>query len=113
MFGSGTPLRQFIYSEDLARLMIWALQEYSQADPIIFSSPEEISIASVAEMIAAALDFKGNVLFDTTQADGQHKKTVSTQKLQAYLPNFQFTPMQKALCETVKWFVENWNTARR
>lgn len=46
--GSGNPLRQFVYSKDLARLMIWALRDYSEVSPVILSNVAEISIAEVA-----------------------------------------------------------------
>ena len=61
--GSGSPLRQFIYSRDLARLMIWVIREYKETEPIILSVGEEdeLSIKQVAESIAKALKFEGEV----------------------------------------------------
>merc|ERR1719336_439653 len=52
-FGSGTPLRQFIYSHDLARLMIWTLWNYDSIEPLILSVDEaaEVSIRGVVEAI--------------------------------------------------------------
>ena len=113
ILGSGKPLRQFIYSKDLARMMIWVLREYEDANPIILSAREEISIAVVAQMIADAFEFKGRMRFDTTKSDGQFKKTVSTEKLESYLPDFDFTPTRKALSETISWFVSNWESLRK
>ena len=51
--------------------------------------------------------------FDTTKADGQFKKTASNGKLRKYLPDFQFTPFQEGVNESVKWFVDNYETARK
>ena len=61
--GSGKPLRQFIYSRDLARLIIWTLREYAEIEPIILSVDEddEVSIKTVADSIVTALDFNGQV----------------------------------------------------
>ncbi len=61
MLGTGTPLRQFIYSVDLGRLFIWVLRNYDQPDPIILSVPEadEVSIRDAAESIVAAMGCKG------------------------------------------------------
>lgn len=97
--GSGKPLRQFIYSRDLARLMIWALREYSEAEPIILSpnEDEEVSIEQVAQIIAKAMDFKGQVTFDTARADGQFRKPASNKKLRKNLPNFKFTPFEQGM----------------
>lgn len=112
ILGSGKPLRQFIYSRDLARLMIWALRAYPEADPIILSVDEadEVTIADVAMSIVDALGFEGEVKFDTSAADGQYKKTASNAKLRRYLPDFKFTPFKQAMKESVDWFVENYDT---
>lgn len=59
--GSGKPLRQFIYSKDLAKLMIWTLYEYNEISPIILSPAdnEEVSIEQVANAIVKAVGFTG------------------------------------------------------
>lgn len=61
--GSGKPLRQFVYSHDLARMFIWQLREYNDVEPIIFSTAEDddVSIRYVAEQIVKAFDFRGEV----------------------------------------------------
>ncbi|XP_041424185.1 GDP-L-fucose synthase isoform X4 [Xenopus laevis] len=98
IWGTGQPRRQFIYSLDLARLFIWVLREYNEVDPIILSVGEEdeVSIKEAAESIVAAMEFKGELIFDSTKSDGQFKKTASNHKLRKYLPDFQFTPFNKA-----------------
>lgn len=60
VYGSGKPLRQFIYSLDLAKLMIWVLRHYDSVEPIILSVDEaaEVTIFEVAEAIAKAFNFK-------------------------------------------------------
>ncbi|XP_071758635.2 GDP-L-fucose synthase-like isoform X2 [Centroberyx gerrardi] len=114
VWGSGSPRRQFIYSLDLGRLIVWVLREYNEVDPIILSvgEEEEVSIKEAVEMIAQSLDFKGKMLFDTTMSDGQMKKTASNAKLRRYLPNFTFTPLQEAIKMTCDWFLANYNIAR-
>lgn len=61
--GSGKPLRQFVFSYDLAKMFIWQLREYNDVEPIIFSVGEDddVSIRYVAEQIAKAFDFQGEV----------------------------------------------------
>uniref|UniRef100_G3PGT5 GDP-L-fucose synthase n=1 Tax=Gasterosteus aculeatus aculeatus TaxID=481459 RepID=G3PGT5_GASAC len=109
-----TPRRQFIYSLDLARLIIWALRRYEEVAPIILSVGEkdEISIKEAVDMIAKALDFKGEIHFDTTMSDGQMKKTASNGKLRRLLPDFSFTPLNEAIKMTCDWFENNYNIAR-
>lgn len=115
IWGTGKPLRQFVYSMDLAKLMIWVLHEYNEINPIILSVDEqdEVSIREAAEMVVEAFDFKGDVVYDTTKADGQFKKTASNVKLRTYLPDFQFTPIRQGIKETVDWFIENYESARK
>jgi len=115
VWGSGKPLRQFIYSEDLGALMVWVLDSYSQLETIILSVGEEdeISIADAAKLVVEGMGFKGNLVFDTSKADGQYKKTASNDKLKTLNPTFKFTPMKEAITKTAKWFVDNYETARK
>uniref|UniRef100_A0A665TEC4 GDP-L-fucose synthase n=1 Tax=Echeneis naucrates TaxID=173247 RepID=A0A665TEC4_ECHNA len=115
VWGSGSPRRQFIYSLDLARLFLWVLREYPEVDPIILSvgQEDEVSIKEAADAVTKALGFKGEVVYDTSKADGQFKKTASNAKLRHYLPDFTFTPFEQALKETCDWFVANYDAARK
>ncbi|UYV77185.1 TSTA3 [Cordylochernes scorpioides] len=115
VWGSGTPLRQFIYSLDLARLIVWALREYQEIDPIILSVGEadEVSIKEAALTVAEAFSYTGEVIFDTSKSDGQHKKTANNAKLCRLRPDFKFTPFHEAVKETVQWFQDNYQTSRK
>lgn len=106
--GTGSSLRQFIYSKDLAKLIIWAYKNYNEKDTIIFSPSEEdeISIKNISEIIAKIVGVE-NIIYDSSFSDGQYKRTVSNNKLQTLNPNFSFTPIEKALEETVEWFTNN------
>ncbi|XP_057306166.1 GDP-L-fucose synthase-like [Hydractinia symbiolongicarpus] len=115
IWGTGKPLRQFIYSLDLARLFLLVLREYDDCSPIILSVDEkdEVSIKQAAEMIVEAMEFKNGVQYDTTRADGQYKKTASNEKLRKLWPDFKFTPMKQAMKESCDWFVKNYEIARK
>ncbi|KAJ7249858.1 hypothetical protein C8J57DRAFT_1668231 [Mycena rebaudengoi] len=112
--GTGKPLRQFIFSYDLAKLFIWMLREYEDVEPLILSvgEYEEVSIKGVTDAIVKALGFEGNYSFDTTKSDGQFRKPASNKKLLDLIGGFQFTPFEEALDISVKWFVDNYDTAR-
>jgi GDP-L-fucose synthase len=115
VYGSGKPLRQFIYSLDLGRLFVWVLRNYDSVEPIILSTDEsaEVTIAQLAQSIAKAFDFKGKIVFDTTKADGQFKKTASNKKLRSLLPDYKFVDFDVAVKETVNWYIENYKVARK
>lgn len=72
----------------------------------------EVSIKEMAEELAKAFNFKGKIVYDTTKADGQYKKTASNAKLRKYLPDFKFTPFPEAIKETVDWYRKNHSIAR-
>jgi GDP-L-fucose synthase len=115
IWGTGKPLRQFVYSLDLARLFLWVLRDYNEVEPIILSVDEkdEMSIKEAAEAVVKAMDFQGEVIYDTSKSDGQFKKTASNAKLRRYLPDFKFTPFEQAIKESCDWFVNNYETARK
>jgi len=113
VWGSGSPLRQFIYSNDVAKLCMWALENYEEAEPIIFTTEEEISIGDVAELIAKAMDFNGNIVYDRTKPDGQFRKLASNEKIKKYLPNFKYTSLEEGIKETIKWFIQNYPNIRK
>lgn len=73
---------------------------------------QEKTIAQVAETLVQAFKFKGKVVYDVSAADGQYKKTASNAKLRRYLPDFQFTPFEQAIKETVDWYITNYYHAR-
>ncbi|KAG7504939.1 hypothetical protein JOB18_019873 [Solea senegalensis] len=102
-------------SSDLGRILVWALREYDEVDPFITSvGPEkEVSFTEAVKMITKALDFKGEIVYDTTMSDGQMRKTASNDKLRRYLPDFTFTPLDEAIKMTCDWFVANYDIARK
>lgn len=114
VWGSGKPLRQFIYNYDIGRLIMWVVREYKEVAPVILSVDEkdEVSIGDVANMIADAIDYH-NIEYDTSKADGQYKKTADNTKLRKYLPEFRFTPMAEGIKETVEWFTTHYEQARK
>lgn len=73
---------------------------------------QEVTIAEAAVALAKAFDFKGKIIFDTSAADGQYKKTASNAKLRKLLPDFQFTPFKDAIKESVDWYKKNYDIAR-
>jgi GDP-L-fucose synthase len=115
VLGTGKPLRQFIYSVDLARLFLWVLRSYKSPDPIILSVDEkdEVTIADVVNAIVKAMDFHGEIRYDTTKSDGQYKKTASNAKLRKLYPEFQFTPFETGVQQTVDWFMKHYKEARK
>jgi GDP-L-fucose synthase len=115
IWGSGKPLRQFIYSSDLAKLMLWYLLESDKKEPVILATDpaDEITVADTAQIVAEAMGFEGDIVFDGTKADGQYQKTCSNARLRTMRPDVAFTPMREAIAKTISWFVANYATCRK
>jgi len=111
--GSGKPLRQFIYSEDLAKLILWSLFEYHGKDSLILADEREWSIGEISRMISRAFGMEDRIVFDTSKEDGQYKKTVSTNKLKKLYGNIVFVDMEKKIEEIVEWFCKNYENIKR
>ena len=111
--GTGKPLRQFIYSQDLAELILLILFNYKEHDSIILSvNPEdEIAIKDVVNIICKKYDYR-NVLWDTTKSDGQFKKTADNTKLRKII-DYKFTKIEDGLNNTIEWFIENYDICRK
>jgi GDP-L-fucose synthase len=113
VWGSGKPLREFIFSKDVAKLSEWAVENYNESEPIIFGTSEEISIIDLVDLLVKEFNFKGKVIFDNTKPDGQFRKSSDNSKLKSYLPDFKFTPIEEGIKETVSWFLKNYENARK
>jgi GDP-L-fucose synthase len=112
--GSGKPLRQFIYSQDLGKLIMLILenQNQNQDNNIILSVSEnqENSIEEVGRIIAKKYDYEHMIDFDTSYSDGQYKKTVSNDKLKQIIGDFEFTNITNGINQTVEWFINRQST---
>ena len=113
IWGSGKPLREFIFSRDVAKLTEWVLENYTENEPIILSTSDEISIKEVVDIIIEIMNFKGSVKWDSSKPDGQFRKPSDNSKIKNYLPNFNFTPIYDGLKETIEYFEKNYNLIRK
>ena len=113
--GTGKPLRQFIFSKDLAKLIRWVLENYIEKKSIILSVSEkdEVTIGDIAYEIAKNFDYQDHLVFDNSYSDGQYKKTANNSKLLSYLPNFHFVSTKDGIKQTVEWFIKNYETIRK
>ena len=116
--GSGKPMRQFIYSNDLADIIMLLL--HNNNDTIVESfiiSPgtdAEYSIQYIAEIIAKKFDYLHKLEYDITYSDGQYKKTCDNTKLMNFLKNdFTFTDIHVGLDNTIEWFIKNYSILKK
>ncbi len=99
--GTGKPLRQFIYSIDLAKIINYLALNYKDIKPIICCGDEEVSITELVYKISKIFEFKHQIKFDTSRPDGNLKKTVDNHYLKEIMPNVSFTLLEEGLQQTI------------
>ena len=112
VWGSGKPLREFVLADDIAQLALWALDNYDEDAPIIFTSGTEVSIKELVGLIVKRMEFEGRVLFDDSKPDGQLRRPSDSTKLRSYRPDFVFTSLKEGIDQTVSWFLEHYPDVR-
>ena len=110
VWGDGTPLRQFIYSEDLAKVILWALDNWKDDLPFMAVNETEYSIKEIVNIIAERFNIsEDRIKYDTSKPSGQFRKPAKSD-----IPeNFEFTPLKDGINKTIDWFIENYETARK
>lgn len=83
VWGTGSPLREFLYADDLAEATIFLMNEYLGNETINVGSGQETSIRELAETICEVVDFRGNLVFDSSKPDGTPRKLLDVSKLSA------------------------------
>lgn len=81
LWGTGTPLREFIYVDDLADALLFLMMHYDSQEIINVGSMQEISIADLAHQIAETVGYTGKIILDTDKPDGAPRKCLDSSKL--------------------------------
>lgn len=80
-WGTGTPLREFLYSDDLARALVFLMKHYSEESHINVGSSSELPIRELATRVAEAVGFRGEILWDSTRPNGTPRKLMDSSRL--------------------------------
>ena len=80
-FGDGSPLREFLYVDDLANLCVLLMNEYNDTETINAGSGEEYSIFDLAHLVAYIVGYEGEIVWDTTKPNGTPRKRLDLTKL--------------------------------
>lgn len=81
LWGSGTPLREFLHCDDLADALVFLLKNYSEYEHINVGSGSEVTIRELAETIAEVVGYSADLVFDSTKPDGTPRKLMDSSKL--------------------------------
>jgi GDP-L-fucose synthase len=106
IWGTGTPLREFLHVDDLADAAVWVLKNYEDYEHINIGSGSDMSIAEVARVIMEVVGLEGDLRHDRSKPDGTPRKLMSASKLLSY----GWEPkigLNDGLAQTYQWFLEN------
>ena len=112
VWGTGMPLREFMYVKDFAKLIEKIVKEEHDYSPMIVSPGTEHSIRDVVSVICDKLNFKGKVLYDLSKPDGIYRKPTSNKIFEKYFSDFKFTDINRGLEDTINYFVSKYPSVR-
>jgi GDP-L-fucose synthase len=104
VWGDGSPSREFLHVRDAARGIVLATERYDDAEPVNLGTGEEITIRELVTTIADAVGFRGEIMWNTAQPNGQPRRALATDRAR---DGFGFTaavPFHEGLRETVAWW---------
>jgi GDP-L-fucose synthase len=111
-WGTGTPVRDFIFVRDACEVILLAAETYSGAEIINLSSGVPTTIRELVDTVAELTGFRGEVRWDASKPDGQIYKGFDVTRMQARLGYRCPTSLRQGLAETIEWFTTHYSTAR-
>ena len=106
LWGSGTPFREFLFVDDMASAVVFALENKMSDTLYNVGSGKEISIKELALLIQKVVGHTGQIIWDSTKPDGTPRKLMDSEKLnnEGWIPKVE---LEKGIEITYKWFLEN------
>ena len=105
VWGTGTPRREFLHVDDLARACLFLLEHYDEPEPINVGVGEDLSIKELAELVAETVGYHGAIEFDTTKPDGTPRKLLDVSKLESLGWRAEID-LPTGLRETYAWYTQ-------
>ena len=112
MWGTGRPVRDFVYVKDACQAILLAAANYNGSDLINISSGVPVTIRELVETVAALNNFQGRIRWDASKSDGQMLKGYDVSRMREWLGYQPPTSLQEGLRQTIAWFEANYATAR-
>jgi GDP-L-fucose synthase len=106
LWGSGSPLREFLHVDDLAKAVVLCMDKYDDAKQINIGSGQEVSIKDLADKISKAVGFKGEISWDSSKPDGTMRKVLDSSKI-ANLGWKPLISLDEGIASTVEWYLQN------
>jgi nucleoside-diphosphate-sugar epimerase len=104
LWGDGSPTREFLYVDDAVEGLALAAERYDGAEPVNLGTGAEISIRELAELIAELTGFEGEISWDTSQPNGQPRRSLDTSRARDLFGFEARTPLREGLERTIAWY---------
>lgn len=106
LWGSGSPIREFLYTDDLARAILVCLEKYNDPQHINIGSGIEISIKNLALKISNQVGYDGEIIWDKNRPDGTSRKVLDATKISklGWKPHIS---LDQGIRSTIDWYLEN------
>ncbi|KKU03518.1 MAG: NAD-dependent epimerase/dehydratase [Candidatus Amesbacteria bacterium GW2011_GWB1_47_26] len=111
VWGTGKPIRDWLYVKDGAEAILRAASTYNNVDPLNIATGVGISVSELAETIKEVLGYEGKLVYDTSKPDGALHKLFGIKKMKKILNWIPPTSLRKGIKETVQWFDKNYQRA--
>ena len=106
VWGDGSPMRQFVYSEDMSKIVQWAINEWKNEKPLMAINEKEYTIKEIVSIITDRFNIpQSKIKYDITKPLGQLRKPAKSD-----VEWFNFTPIEEGINKTIDWFIENYDT---
>lgn len=106
VWGSGTPLREFLFVDDLAEACVFLMEHYNDTETVNIGTGEDVSIKTLATTIKEIVSFEGELVFDTTKPDGTPRKLLDVSKINK-LGWKHKTKLEEGIIKTISWIEDN------
>lgn len=111
LWGTGTPLREFLYVDDMADACVFLLENYSGEQHVNIGTGREVTIRQLAELVKKIVGYEGEIVWNTAMPDGTPRKLTDVSKLHA-LGFTHKVELEEGIRLAYEWFCENVNEAR-
>ena len=107
VWGDGSATREFFYVEDAAEAIVAATEKYDKADPVNIGAGMEISIKDLVSKLVDLMEYKGEIIWDTTKPNGQPRRMLDTTKARTEFGFEAQTSFEVGLQNTIDWYVNS------
>ena len=110
VWGSGTPLREFLHVDDMADASVFLMEHYDQPEIVNVGTGSDVTIKELVEIIKRVTGFNGTLQFDASKPDGTPRKLLDVSRLTAlgWRPRFA---LEEGIADTYRWFLEHYKEA--